>query len=346
MKIRIVTPAPPGSRQGNRVTALRWARLLRQLGHTVRVEQDYVRGDCDLLIALHARKSYPAIERFRRRHPHRPLLVGLAGTDLYQNMGEDGRGWRALEWATRILVLQPLAREALPPHLRGKVRVLFQSAQVPRARGGSDPAAFDICVLGHLREVKDPFRAALAARLLPPDSRVRVLHVGEALDEGLARRAREEEATNPRYRWLGSRSRAEALRILSACRLLALTSRSEGGANVVSEALAAGVPILSTAIPGSIGILGADYPGLFPVGDTEALAALMRRAEVDPAFYETLRRRCEALRPLVDPARERESWRRLLEELEFPQPEAAAVVQTAGTRGCLERSAGHAHGSG
>ena len=89
------------------------------------------------------------------------------------------------------------------------------------------------------------------------------------------------------YRWLGELSREKALRLLSRCRLLALTSEQEGGANVVSEALAASVPVLSSRIAGSVGLLGEDYPGYFPVGDTEALARLLGRAETDADFYQT-----------------------------------------------------------
>jgi len=131
----------------------------------------------------------------------------------------------------------------------------------------------------------------------------------------MAERARAEERRNPRYRWLGERPRGKALRVLARCRLLLVTSRLEGGANVVSEALACSVPILSTRIPGSIGILGSDYPGYFPVGDAGALARLMERAESDPAFYRDLKRRCERLRGLVAPAPERVRWRRLLGEI-------------------------------
>ena len=41
MQIRLVTPAPGRSRGGNRVTALRWTRILRGLGHAVTVDTDY-----------------------------------------------------------------------------------------------------------------------------------------------------------------------------------------------------------------------------------------------------------------------------------------------------------------
>ena len=80
MRIEIVTPARPGSRQGNRVTASRWAQLLRELGHDVHITSEYSGENRDCLIALHARKSAAAVRRFRQRHPNRPIVVCLTGT--------------------------------------------------------------------------------------------------------------------------------------------------------------------------------------------------------------------------------------------------------------------------
>ena len=74
MFISIVTPAPPRSRHGNRTTALRWARILRRLGHHVDLAQEYQGQACNLLIALHARRSFPSIDRFHSEHPELPLI--------------------------------------------------------------------------------------------------------------------------------------------------------------------------------------------------------------------------------------------------------------------------------
>jgi putative glycosyltransferase (TIGR04348 family) len=315
MKIRLITPAPAHSRKGNRVTALRWARLLRQLGHQVLIEERYEGGGGDLLVALHARRSFDSAARFRREHPELPLLVCLTGTDLYQDIRTSPEAQAALEIATRLIVLQPLGLLELPEHLRSKGRVIYQSVERPGAAPSKAKSSFDVCVLGHLRPVKDPFRTALAARLLPERSRVRVVHVGGALTEAMAEQARAEMAANRRYRWLGELPRWRARKVLAGSHLLSLTSEMEGGANVISEALAASVPIIASRISGSVGLLGPDYPGYFPCGDTPALADLIARAEFDPHFYAELRAGCARLAPLVDPAREQQAWAALLEEL-------------------------------
>lgn len=315
MKICLVTPAPSRSRQGNRITALRWAGILNELGHRVEIGEEYRGQRCDLLLALHARRSFPSVERFRREHPDLPLLLALTGTDLYGDIPADPQLCRSLEMASRLIVLQPMGIAELPEHLRGRARVIVQSAQKPPGEFPPQKDVFEVCVLGHLRVVKDPFRTARAARLLPGSSRLRVLHAGGALGAEMEQEARKEMQENPRYRWLGELPRGKALRLLARSRLHVLSSQMEGGANVLCEAIACNVPSLASRIPGSVGILGADYPGYFPVGDTEALSRLLCRAETDSDFLEDLKNRCERLQPLVDPNREREEWRQLLDEL-------------------------------
>jgi putative glycosyltransferase (TIGR04348 family) len=315
MRILIVTPAPPRSRKGNRITAQRWARILRDLGHRVTIAEAYTTQRCDLLLALHAHKSAASVARFAHEHPTKPLIVALTGTDLYDDIQHSPDAQRSLEQASRLIVLQPMGIEELPVRHREKTRVIYQSVPTPHFNVKPSTKPFEVCVMGHLREVKDPFRTARAARSLPLTSRIRIVHLGAALSEEMAALARNEEKANPRYRWLGEVPRDKALRILARCRLLSLTSRMEGGANVISEAVTCGVPVVSSRIAGSIGLLGDDYPGYFPVGDTEALAQLLSRAESEPTFLVTLTQHCKRLRPLFKPEEEARRWRRLLAEL-------------------------------
>src|SRR6266480_6771402 len=179
MKIGIVTPAPPNSRHGNRVTALRWTRILRRLGNRVSILQTYGGEPYDLLVALHARRSHPSIINFHRHNPAAPIIVTLTGTDLYRDIRTNHLARESLDMATRIVVLQPKAIKDLQPSWREKTRTIYQSVENgksligERSRSASTRARnlearsngrFDVCVIGHLRAVKDPFRTAMAAR--------------------------------------------------------------------------------------------------------------------------------------------------------------------------------------
>ncbi|MBK8096337.1 MAG: TIGR04348 family glycosyltransferase [Planctomycetes bacterium] len=309
----IVTPAARRTRTGNRVTALRWARRLRELGHRVFIAQDWQGRACDGLIAVHARRSAAAVARFRGAHPDRPVLLLLAGTDIYPTFTPDPPTLAALQSAARLIALQPEAAAVVPAGLRDRVRTIEQSAVVAAAIRPDE--AFGIITLAHLRPIKDPLRAAEALLLLPELRDLRVTLVGKALEPELAAAAARLAAVEPRFSWPGELPRAAAMQLLATAHLCVVPSLGEGGANVVSEAIAAGTPLLASRIPGNTGLLGADWPGLFPVGDTAALAGLMRRARQQPQFLAELQQRTLALRPLVAPARERELWRRLLAEV-------------------------------
>ena len=134
MRIRLVTPAPPRSRAGNRATAARWAAILRGLGHRVDVSLDYAGEPADLLVALHAWRSAEAIARFAEQRPGRPLVVALTGTDAYRFIHSHPEPTlRSMAVADRLVGLHDLIADTVPPIHRAKMRVIYQSARsIPR----------------------------------------------------------------------------------------------------------------------------------------------------------------------------------------------------------------------
>ncbi|MFP6675472.1 MAG: selenoneine biosynthesis selenosugar synthase SenB [Pirellulaceae bacterium] len=314
MRIRIVTPAPPRSRTGNRITASRWLRILRELGHQATIHQRFNGQPCDLLVALHAHRSAADIERFRRSHPKSPLLLALTGTDLYRDIARHEVARHSLELADRLILLQPHGQRFLSQRFQNKTRIIYQSVPAPKRIPQRSKTTFRVAVIGHLRSVKDPFRAAMATRRLPATSKIQISHFGAALDSRMEQRARREMQANARYHWFGEQPRWKTLRRLAASHLLVLSSKMEGGANVVSEAIVASVPVLSTRVSGSIGLLGDEYGGYFDVGDTIGLKQLLTRAETDADYYRTLSSWCEKRKPLFAPEREKATWKKLLQE--------------------------------
>lgn len=315
MRIALVTPAGAGSRAGNRHTALRWAAMLRAAGHRVSIALDWTpESKTDLMLALHARRSHGSIKAFAEKHPGKPLVLALTGTDVYRDIRISDEARESLELASRFIVLQPKAIEELPARLRPKASVVVQSCST-HLKHAPVQRAFRLCVIGHLREEKDPLRALAALRHIPAEPRIELLQLGDSLDDALAQEARRGMARDSRYRWLGSVPHARALRLLASSRAMVISSRMEGGANVVSEAIRIGVPVLASRISGNVGLLGEDYPGYYPLGDDGALAALIREAATKARFYRELKKEIAKLRPMVAPENEARMLRKAIEEV-------------------------------
>ncbi len=314
MKIALITPAAPGSRHGNRGTATRWAGMLRELGHRVSIQVDWDGGATDLMLALHARRSHTSMRNYAMCYPGQPMILALTGTDLYRDIRSDAEAQASLQLATRMIVLQEMGLAELTPALRRKTQVVYQSAPQVR-RLPPLKSCFEVVVSGHLRDEKDPFRAAAALAYLPAASRIRITHIGGAMSSAMTQLARTWMDSEKRYRWLGEVTHGRALRLLARSRLMVISSRMEGGANVVSEALANSVPVIASRIAGNVGMLGRDYAGYYPLEDERALARVLTRAETDNTYYRKLTAQCRARKPLVTYASERNALKRVLAEI-------------------------------
>ena len=255
------------------------------------------------MIALHARRSAASIAAFAARYPRRPVALVLTGTDLYRDIRTDEQAQRSLMLASRLIVLQQEGLRELSPGHAANAMVIHQSAR-PLKPARRSQRHFDLALVGHLRPEKDPLTAVRALLCLPSDLPVRLFHIGGPLDPQLARQVAELGARDSRYHWLGALPQPAARQRIKRCHLLLLPSQMEGGANVLIEAVTSGVPVLGSDIPGNRGMLGADYPGWFPVGDAEQLAQLVLAAVRDPHYYANLSRRCAERVSLFSPAQE------------------------------------------
>ena len=316
MKIILITPGKIQSKTGNSITSIRWERLLRGLGHRVTIQTDWDGTPGDMMVALHAWRSAASIERFFQRFPNRLLVVALTGTDIYHfQYSHPEETLRSMEMADALVCLHDLVYRAIPETYREKLRVIHQSAVPLKRDRRPSVRTFDACVIGHLREEKDPFRAACAARILQEESNLRVIHLGKAHDSEWAEQARAEMEINPRYHWLGEVGAWRVRREFVKTHVLVHSSIMEGGANVISEALVADVPVIASDIDGNVGLLGEDYPGYYPVKDTRALCALLQRAETEQSFLRRLHEHGNERKQLFTPEREIELWKMLLDSL-------------------------------
>ncbi len=318
----IVSPALRDANNGNWQTARRWQAHLAH-AYAVRVVRqwpDGSPGDDSVMIALHARRSAEAIAAWSEAHPGHGLAVVLTGTDLYRDIATDAAAQCSLALAQVLVVLQADAPQSLPAGMRAKCRVIYQST-TPRRTLPKPPNRLRAVMVGHLREEKSPQTLFAAARLLAARRDIHLDHIGEALDPALGEAARLTMRAAPNYRWLGGLPHEAVRRRIQRAHLLIHTSRIEGGAHVIMEAVASGTPVLASRVEGNVGMLGADYAGYFPWDDAPALAALIlrchetRRGRPAEALLQTLAAQCARRAPLFRPGAERAALHRLVADL-------------------------------
>jgi len=294
----LVTPYLASANNGNWRTASRWARML---GLRYRVilqsaDADVTGRGCDdavALVALHARRSRAAIASWRRAHPERALVVALTGTDLYRDVpAGDADALASMAEADRLIVLQEDALAQLPAARRSRASVVLQSARALKPWTHHSGERLDAILVAHLREEKDPRTALAAWRELDPALPATLSIVGAALDPALGDAVRAATRADKRVRWFGTREHGWTRQAIKRAHVLVNSSLMEGGANVVTEALTAGTPVLASRMSGNVGLLGADYPGYFAVGDPAGLARLVERATRDRPWLDRLDRAC------------------------------------------------------
>jgi glycosyltransferase involved in cell wall biosynthesis len=316
-RIVIVTHAPRGSRIGNRVTALRWAKFLRQAGHHVQLvaPEPFVLAQAvrvDAVIVLHARRC-AALQRgcfSQAHHPWRQAawIVALTGTDIYGDWPNAEELADAEQQLSAIIALQDDMKQRLPASLQARTQVIYQSAALAPAYPTSVNKPLRVLVSGHLRREKDPFAAVRALHHFLPNATINVRHCGGEIEAGFRQQALAWQTVESRYVYLGELSRAAANEELRRCNVLINASLQEGGPAIVTEAIVAGVPVLASDIPAHRALLGADYPALFRREDEQQLAELLRKATDDPSWLTLLKSWLKTRAAFFSPAHEAQQF--------------------------------------
>jgi len=313
----IVTPALASANNGNWQTARRWSLMLRE-HYRVALVDHWDGLPADAMLALHARRSAPSIDRWATLQPYRPLAVVLTGTDLYRDIQSDATAQRSLVQANRLVVLHERAVDDLPAEHRHKALACFQSTPA-RALQHKASRHLRAVMVGHLREEKAPQTYFAAARQLAGRPDILLDHIGAPLDPLLGAEALAVQQACPSYRWLGPLPHAATRRRIQAAHVLVHPSLMEGGAHVVMEAIRSGTPVLASRIAGNVGMLGADYDGYFDAEDADGLARLLKLCRDEPALLARLGAQCALRAPLFEPALEQATLLTLLAAMLAPQ---------------------------
>jgi len=314
----IVSPVAQRAHDGVAVTAERWRQWLEPVAD-VAVAPEWTGASDDILIALHAGGSAESVARFAHAHPRRPLALVLTGSDVARDIDTHPSACAALSHATHLIVRQPGAMARLGDSQQARARLIEPSAP-RRVMRNKARTRFDVALAAPLCAESDPMTLFNAIRALPPESPVRLLHMGTACHEELAEAARQTQARHKQYQWLGEPQPYDMRRWIARARTVVHCDVVDGAALAVVDAVCSHVPVLASRLPVHEGLLGSDYEGFFEPGDARALAELLQRVSSDEPFLRMLARHCEAQAARFAPEVEGAAVRNLLHEMLGDEP--------------------------
>ena len=192
--------------------------------------------------------------------------------------------WWTYRWATRLVVQHPDVLEYFPAPVRTKGRIIPNPVTAPPVgrTAPRDRRANTVVAMGRLSAEKG-FDVLLQAfsDVAPENPEWSLVIWGDGHLRGELERLRDELGLGGRA-FLPGWTREPFARMRQA-ELFVLSSRWDGFPNVLCEALASGLAVVSTDCPGNPGRIVRDGVDgiLVPPGDPQALAAAMRRLMQD-----------------------------------------------------------------
>ncbi len=193
--------------------------------------------------------------------------------------------------ANRVHTIANAWSQRTPPLARGPARLAL----------GLEGSEVRLGFVGRLSSEKGADILLEAAALL--DARVSVSFIGIGPQrDSLERRARELGLDN-RVTWHGEVP--DAARFLSAFDVMVLSSRTEGTPIILFETMAAGVPVVASAVGGIPDVVASGEAVLVPANDVEALASAIRQTIDDPVAAQ---RRASAARRVLHDRFRVEPW--------------------------------------
>lgn len=223
-----------------------------------------------------------------------------------------GRMEYEFEWADSIILCSPTARDSFPERFRTQINIVplgadleFSAPMKPGRASGQGITFLHVSNLSFSKNVAGVLEAFDRIRR-PGD---RLIIVGPSPRDGALRRRLENPS--PGVEWRGRQTRAGVQSAMAEADIFVHPSYADGWGMVITEALAAGLPIIASPHTGAASYHAAENPEsitLVDPVDTAAIATAMREMAERLAKTPSLRPR--------PPISWDESARKLLDTLE------------------------------